>query len=115
MVIATPAQLDGAVWAIGQAFVEALGAKEFERLPALLDPQIDFKGLTPGRTWEATHSNGVVEEMRFRPDSTRRPRNPTGCSAHFAPRGQRRILVRRAKQGSRIARAETSTSRQMRL
>ena len=24
-------------------------------------PQIDFGGLTPGRTWEATNSNGVVD------------------------------------------------------
>lgn len=49
---------------LGRAFVEALGAKDFERLAALLDPQIDFRGLTPGRTWEATDSNGLVEGVR---------------------------------------------------
>ena len=46
---------------LGRAFVEALGAKDFERLAALIDPQIEFGGLTPGRAWEATDSHGVVE------------------------------------------------------
>ncbi len=46
---------------LGRAFVEALAAKDRERLAALLDRQIDFRGLTPGRAWEATDSNGVVE------------------------------------------------------
>ena len=46
---------------LGRAFVEALGAKDFERLVALLDRQIDFRGLTPGRAWEATDATGVVE------------------------------------------------------
>ncbi len=48
---------------LGRAFVEALGTKDFERLAALLDPQIDFRGLTPGRSWEVTGSSGVVEEV----------------------------------------------------
>jgi hypothetical protein len=51
---------------LGQAFVDALGAKDFERVAALLDPQIDFRGLTPGRAWEATDSNGVVEGVLCR-------------------------------------------------
>jgi hypothetical protein len=46
---------------LGRAFVEALGAKDFERLTTLLDPEIDFRGLTPRRAWEATGSNAVVE------------------------------------------------------
>jgi hypothetical protein len=46
---------------LGRAFVAALGAKDFKRLRALLDPQIDFRGLTPGRAWEATDSDAVVE------------------------------------------------------
>ena len=46
---------------LGRAFVEALGVKDFQTLIALLDPQIDFRGLTPGRAWEAMDSNGVVE------------------------------------------------------
>jgi hypothetical protein len=48
---------------LGRAFVEALAIKDFERLAALLDPQIDFRGLTPGRSWEVTGSIGVVEEV----------------------------------------------------
>lgn len=33
---------------LGQAFVEALRANDFEGVASLLDPQIDFRGLTPG-------------------------------------------------------------------
>jgi ketosteroid isomerase-like protein len=47
--------------ALGRAFVEALSAKDFERLEALFDREIDFRGLTPDRAWEATDSNRVVE------------------------------------------------------
>jgi len=46
---------------LGRAFVEALGAKDFERLAGLFDSQIDFRGLTPGRVWEATDPSGVVQ------------------------------------------------------
>jgi hypothetical protein len=46
---------------LGRAFVEALAAKDFERLTTLLDREIDFGGLTPGRAWEATESNGAVD------------------------------------------------------
>ena len=48
---------------VGRAFVQALGAKDFKRLAALLDPEVDFRGLTPGRAWEATNSNEVVESV----------------------------------------------------
>jgi hypothetical protein len=46
---------------LGRAFVEALAAKDFERLTTLLDREIDFRGLTPGRAWEATDSNALVD------------------------------------------------------
>jgi hypothetical protein len=46
---------------LGPAFVEAIGAKDFERLRGLLDPDIDFRGLTPRRAWEVADSTGVVE------------------------------------------------------
>ena len=48
---------------IGRAFVDALSTKDFGRLLDLLDPEIDFRGLTPGRAWEATNSSGVVEQV----------------------------------------------------
>jgi len=45
----------------GLLFVEALAAKDREALAALFDPQVDFRGVTPGRAWEASDPEGVVE------------------------------------------------------
>lgn len=45
---------------LGARFAEALGRKDFGAVMGLLDPQIDFRGLTPGRTWEATGADAVV-------------------------------------------------------
>ncbi len=56
-------QASGTDSPLGRAFVEALGAKDFERLTALLDPRIDFRALTPRRAWEATDSNAVVDSV----------------------------------------------------
>jgi hypothetical protein len=42
----------------GRRFAEALGAKDFDRIAGLLDRGVDFRGLTPRRSWEAT---GPVE------------------------------------------------------
>jgi hypothetical protein len=38
---------------LGGAFARALAAKDFARIAELMDPQIDFRGLTPSRYWEA--------------------------------------------------------------
>ncbi len=46
---------------LGRRFVSALSAKNLEGLATLFDPQIDFRGLTPGREWHATTPDGVVE------------------------------------------------------
>ena len=48
---------------LGSSFAEALGRKDFDAIQALLDPEIDFRGLTPGRTWEATDAVVVVDEI----------------------------------------------------
>ena len=45
--------------ALGAKFAEALGRKDFDAVMALLDPSIDFRGLTPG--WEATDADAVVD------------------------------------------------------
>jgi len=47
----------------GREFAEALAAKDFERARALLAPDVDFRGLTPNRHWEATDAAGVVDEI----------------------------------------------------
>lgn len=49
--------------ALGAKFAEALGRKDFDDLRALLDPSINFRALTPGRAWEATDADGVVDRI----------------------------------------------------
>ena len=46
---------------LGKAFAEALAAKDFDALGALLHGEIDFRGLTPRRTWEADNPNDVIQ------------------------------------------------------
>jgi hypothetical protein len=42
-------------------FVDAIVAKDHDALRACLSPDVDFKGLTPGRFWEADSPDGVLE------------------------------------------------------
>lgn len=46
---------------LGRRFVSALSDKDSEGLAALFDPQIDFRGLTPGDEWHAATPEEVVE------------------------------------------------------
>jgi len=48
---------------MGGAFAEALGAKQFDRIAALLDPEVDFRALTPRKFWEASSPQQVVDEI----------------------------------------------------
>lgn len=48
---------------LGSAFARALGRKDFATIRELLDDAIDFRGLTPGRAWEATGSGAVIDEI----------------------------------------------------
>ena len=41
-------------------FAEAFAAKDFDRVRALLHPEIDFRGLTPRRFWEAGDPDSVI-------------------------------------------------------
>jgi hypothetical protein len=45
---------------LGTEFAEALAAKDFDRLHDLLHPEVDFRGLTPGRDWVALGPDEVV-------------------------------------------------------
>jgi hypothetical protein len=45
---------------LGADFVNALAAKDRERILGLLHPQIDFRALTPNRFWEAGDADAVV-------------------------------------------------------
>jgi hypothetical protein len=46
---------------LGASFAAALAAKDFDRLRALLHPEIDFRGLTPRRAWEAADREALID------------------------------------------------------
>jgi hypothetical protein len=50
---------------LGERFVRALAAKDFAGVAAVLHPQVDFRGMTPGRFWEATGPDQVVGQQAF--------------------------------------------------
>jgi hypothetical protein len=52
---------DGAI--LGAQFATALATKDFDRLRGLLHPEIDFRGMTPSRFWEASDPHTVIAEM----------------------------------------------------
>ena len=48
---------------IGADFARALAAKDSGRLLELMHPEIDFRGLTPNRSWEASGRDAVVSML----------------------------------------------------
>jgi hypothetical protein len=48
---------------IGEQFAEALAKKDVPTLLDVLDPEIDFRGLTPGRFWEASSATALVDDI----------------------------------------------------
>jgi hypothetical protein len=51
------------VGALGARFVQALAAKDFAQVASLLHPEVDFRGMTPGRFWQANTATQVVDEI----------------------------------------------------
>jgi hypothetical protein len=45
---------------LGASFADALATKDFDQIRDLLHPEIDFRGLTPRRTWEASDPDEVI-------------------------------------------------------
>jgi hypothetical protein len=45
---------------LGAAFARALAVKDAGRIRELIHPEIDFRGLTPSRFWEATDADTVL-------------------------------------------------------
>jgi hypothetical protein len=45
---------------LGARFARALAAKDFDGIAGLLHPEIDFRGLTPSRFWEASEPDAVI-------------------------------------------------------
>jgi hypothetical protein len=48
---------------LGGSFADALAAKDFDRIRGMLHPEIDFRGLTPRRQWEASDPDTVIGEI----------------------------------------------------
>lgn len=48
---------------LGDAFARAVAAKDHDRIRELLHPEVDFRGMTPGRIWEATDPAGVINAL----------------------------------------------------
>jgi hypothetical protein len=49
--------------AIGEQFAKALAAKDGPAMLDLLDPKVDFKGLTPRKFWETTSAEELVDDI----------------------------------------------------
>ncbi len=47
----------------GEAFAGAFAAKDADAIVALLHPEIDFRGLTPRRVWDASNPDQVLEVL----------------------------------------------------
>jgi hypothetical protein len=47
----------------GTTFAQAFAAKDTEGLRALLAPELDFRAMTPGRFWEATSVDEVLDVL----------------------------------------------------
>ncbi len=47
----------------GERFARSLLAKDWSTVSDVLDPQIDFRGLTPSRPWEASTSQDLIDDV----------------------------------------------------
>lgn len=48
---------------LGESFARAVAAKDGPRLRELLHPDVDFRGMTPGRVWDASDADGVLDAL----------------------------------------------------
>lgn len=48
---------------LGRQFAQALAAKDFDTVVALFDPEVDFRGVTPRKFWEAGDPEALVGEV----------------------------------------------------
>jgi hypothetical protein len=46
---------------LGADFARAFAGKDSARMRELLHPEVDFKGLTPSRSWEASGPDAVID------------------------------------------------------
>lgn len=55
----------GPVTDVGLRFVAALAAKDTDTLIGLFAAEVDFRGMTPGRFWEAGSPDEVVQQVLY--------------------------------------------------
>ena len=48
---------------VGSRFAQALSVKDFSTIGELLDPNIDFRALTPRKAWEAREAGQVIDKV----------------------------------------------------
>ena len=48
---------------LGTQFATALAAKDFDRIKELMHPEVDFRGLTPRKFWEANDPQTLIDEI----------------------------------------------------
>jgi hypothetical protein len=48
---------------LGAEFARALAAKDRARMLELIHPEVDFRGMTPSRSWDASDADGVISLM----------------------------------------------------
>jgi hypothetical protein len=59
VVVAGSAQIETSS-TLGAAYATALAAKDFDAIRELLHPEVDFRGLTPSRNWEASDPEAAI-------------------------------------------------------
>jgi hypothetical protein len=48
---------------LGEHFARGVAAKDNDLVRSLLHPELDFRGMTPGRVWEATSPEDVIDAL----------------------------------------------------
>ncbi|MGH9276330.1 MAG: hypothetical protein ACRDZU_16925 [Acidimicrobiales bacterium] len=48
---------------LGELFARAIAAKDARALLEVLHPEVDFRGMTPGRVWEANLAPTLVDDI----------------------------------------------------
>lgn len=48
---------------LGERYARALMAKDWARVEAVLAPDVSFRGLTPGRAWEASGAREAIDTV----------------------------------------------------
>jgi hypothetical protein len=46
---------------LGADFAHAVAAKDADRIRSLVHPEVDFRGMTPSRNWEAGDADALLE------------------------------------------------------